>query len=202
MNSFEIITERISRVANALAGLNQDVVYVGGSAVGFYIENPSIRELRPTEDIDCVVQVYSRTQYYALEKQLRGIGFKQSLSIPAPICRWIYDSIVVDIMPSDEKILGFSNKWFAKGFSEKKPFQLPGKDAPIIYILPLVFFIATKFEAFFDRGKNDYLGSPDLEDIVTVLDGIRDINLLTNGDSQVSGFVRAYIADSSVFGCG
>lgn len=32
-------------------------------------------------------------------------------------------------------------------------------------------FLATKFEAFFDRGGGDLLGSHDLEDIVNVLDG-------------------------------
>ncbi|MHB1092396.1 hypothetical protein [Thiobacillus sp.] len=32
-------------------------------------------------------------------------------------------------------------------------------------------FMATKFEAFFDRGRGDVLGSHDLEDIVNVVDG-------------------------------
>ena len=32
-------------------------------------------------------------------------------------------------------------------------------------------FIATKLEAFFGRGNDDYWGSHDLEDIVTVIDG-------------------------------
>jgi hypothetical protein len=32
-------------------------------------------------------------------------------------------------------------------------------------------FIATKLAAFFDRGKEDYFGSHDLEDLMTVVDG-------------------------------
>jgi len=32
-----------------------------------------------------------------------------------------------------------------------------------------VYFIATKFEAFRNRGKNELMASPDIEDIVTIL---------------------------------
>ena len=33
------------------------------------------------------------------------------------------------------------------------------------------YFIAAKLEAFSDRGKGDFYGSHDMEDIITVLDG-------------------------------
>jgi hypothetical protein len=33
-----------------------------------------------------------------------------------------------------------------------------------------VYFCASKLEAFGDRGKNDYLGSRDLEDLIAVVE--------------------------------
>jgi hypothetical protein len=33
------------------------------------------------------------------------------------------------------------------------------------------YFVATKLEAFQGRGKEDYFGSPDLEDLLSVVDG-------------------------------
>jgi len=44
-----------------------------------------------------------------------------------------------------------------------------------IRLLPAPYFLATKLEAFECRGKNDYLMSRDMEDIVTVLDGRSEI---------------------------
>ena len=44
-----------------------------------------------------------------------------------------------------------------------------------VRVITAPYFIATKLEAFFDRGRGDFLGSSDLEDIITVLDGRDDI---------------------------
>jgi hypothetical protein len=44
-----------------------------------------------------------------------------------------------------------------------------------IKLISAPVFIATKLEAFRDRGQGDYLASHDLEDIVTVIDGRPDI---------------------------
>lgn len=53
----------------------------------------------------------------------------------------------LDLVPLDEKVLGFANRWYRVGFD------------------------ATKFEAFKDRGNNDVYLSHDLEDIMTVMEG-------------------------------
>jgi hypothetical protein len=31
----------------------------------------------------------------------------------APLCRWVHTKAILDIMPLDEKILGFSDRWYA-----------------------------------------------------------------------------------------
>ncbi len=57
--------------------------------------------------------------------------------------------------------------WFKEGMENTILVSLP--KGTQIRIFPLPYFIAIKFEAFFDRGKNDFYGSHDFEDIVTVL---------------------------------
>ena len=53
-----------------------------------------------------------------------------------------------------------------------------------------VYFCASKFEVFGDRGKNDYLGSRDLEDVVAVVDGRQE---LVGEIKAAQGDVRAYL---------
>jgi len=36
-------------------------------------------------------------------------------------------------------------------------------------------FLATKVEAFLGRGNNDFMGSADMEDIITIIDGRTEI---------------------------
>ncbi len=43
-----------------------------------------------------------------------------------------------------------------------------------IRIVTAPYFLATKLDAFRGRGKGDYFGSNDLEDIVAVVDGRRN----------------------------
>jgi len=38
-----------------------------------------------------------------------------------------------------------------------------------------VYFCASKLEAFHDRGRGDYLGSRDLEDVIAVVDGRQEL---------------------------
>jgi hypothetical protein len=53
-----------------------------------------------------------------------------------------------------------------------------------------VYFCASKFEVFGDRGKNDYLGSRDLEDVVAVVDGRQE---LVGEIKAAQGDVRSYL---------
>lgn len=44
-----------------------------------------------------------------------------------------------------------------------------------VRIFSLPYFLASKIEAFADRGHGDFLTSPDMEDIITVLEGSETI---------------------------
>lgn len=88
------------------------LVFVGGAVAGLLITDPAQPAIRPTEDVDLLAQVVTRTDYYALEAELREKGFEQDMRIGAPICRWTVNSVTVDVMPTLPEVLGFSNRWY------------------------------------------------------------------------------------------
>lgn len=56
--------EAIKTIARVLDDLNDQVVYVGGTVAGFYADDPGAPEVRPTKDIDIVLEIASA---FALE---------------------------------------------------------------------------------------------------------------------------------------
>jgi len=159
----------LQRVAAALQTLREDVVFLGGITTGLYLTDPAAPEPPTTVDVDCAIEVSSRSEYYRLEEALRGYGFQHDMTPGAPICRWRYQDLIVDIMPAQEDILGFSNRWYRAGLAHRLPYPLP--DGTQIHILPAPYFLATKLEAYFSRGQEDWMLSRDLEDIVAILNG-------------------------------
>ena len=89
------------------------------------------------------------------------------------ICRWFYDDVILDVMPTDEKILGFGNRWYKEAIAASAHYPLTDKLE--IRVVTAPYFLATKFEAFKTRGKMDFYASHDFEDIVSVLDGCIEI---------------------------
>ena len=76
-------------------------------------------------------------------------------------------------MPTNEKILGFGNIWYADAIKSSLIVTLQnGKN---IYTITSPYFLATKLEAFKTRGKNNYLLSHDFEDIISVIDGRKEV---------------------------
>lgn len=163
----------IEIVAEGLGTLLGDIVFVGGSTTGLYIDDPAAPEPRPTDDVDCVIEVSSRKDYSAFEKELRDRGFTHVIGPKVPICRFKYSNIIVDVMPTDPAILGFSNRWYGEAIEQAVEVRLPSKKK--IHIFSLPYFLATKLEAFHSRGNKDFRMSTDFEDIVTVLDGANDL---------------------------
>lgn len=76
---------------------------------------------------------------------------------------------MLDVMPTDEDVLGFGNRWYSVAVRTAQSVQLPSGRS-IRLIAPPVF-LATKLEAFHGRGGGDFLASHDLEDIAVVIDG-------------------------------
>ena len=69
----------------------------------------------------------------------------------------------------EKAVLGLANHWYPLAINTAVAFTLPSQK--VIKLIAAPVFIATKLEAFADRGKGDFLFSHDLGDIIAVIDG-------------------------------
>lgn len=177
----------LAQAANCLGPLVDDVVFLGGASIGLWLSDPGAAEPRVTVDVDVVV-VASAVEYYRLSERLRQRGFSED-STSNVICRWRHSSgVVLDVMPTDASVLGFSNRWYPDAFETAVLVTLP--DGQRIRAAAPVYIVATKIEAFRGRGANDYLASHDFEDIVRLLDGRPElIDEITVASSDVREFI-------------
>lgn len=179
----------LQTVANGLGNLKDEMVFVGGAVAELYADNPAASEIRPTLDVDCVIEISSRLQFAKMEENLRTQGFKNDTSEGAPICRWIYKSIKVDVMPTDSDVLGFSNRWYEEGIQIKIQKTLP--DGTEIFVFPAEYYLASKFEAHNSRGGNDLRQSHDFEDIIYILDNCSEIvNNIAASNPSVKEYLK------------
>lgn len=51
----------LQTVANGLAELRGEMVFVGGAIAELYADHPAASEIRPTIDVDCVIEISSRS---------------------------------------------------------------------------------------------------------------------------------------------
>lgn len=82
---------RIKTIANGLGELNERVVYVGGAVAQLYVSDPAATDIRPTLDIDCVVNLSSYNDYNKFCNLLQRKHFFHDTTPGAPICRWTYE---------------------------------------------------------------------------------------------------------------
>jgi hypothetical protein len=82
-----LYVRRIREVAVKLDYLLKDVVFVGGSVVALYADDPAADEVRPTDDVDIVVSISSRSEYSVFESDIRALGFQNVVDSPV-ICRY------------------------------------------------------------------------------------------------------------------
>jgi predicted nucleotidyltransferase len=163
--------EAIATVGHALAGQSQPIMFVGGTVTALYPLEGGMA-LRPTLDVDCVVDVATTADYYAFVETLRVLGFRECTDENAPLCRRVYEDIRVDIVATSATGIGPTNRWYRDAFAEAAVHSLE-RNIQVRAITPL-YFVATKLEAFRGRGAGDYQASHDLEDILTVLSGLAD----------------------------
>lgn len=160
---------KVELVAQALGDLRGRLVFVGGCAVDLLLTDTAAAPTRVTYDVDLVAQVTALAGYHELEVEFSILGFKRDMSRDAPICRWRLGNLEVDLMPTDSNVLGFANRWYPLAVQTAQLVMLPSETTIRLIAAPV--FLATKFEAFADRGRGDLLGSHDLEDIINVVDG-------------------------------
>ncbi len=153
-------------VADELREHLNDIVFVGGCTVVLLVDDAATHAARPTDDVDIVINVAALSEYYVFIEKLRAKGFSEDME-SGVTCRYKKGNIILDVMPTDKNILGFTNKWYAPALSCTETKTLP--DGTAIQVIGSVYFIATKVEAFKNRGNGDYL-SADIEDIIAIME--------------------------------
>ena len=177
---------RIKAVHNNLADLKDKVVFVGGATISLYADRQTL-EVRPTDDVDVIIELINYNERAKLEEKLRSIGFQHDMESTV-VCRFKIQGIIVDIMPTTPDSIGFSNQWYPEGFKNAIDYKIDANN--IIKILSSPYFIATKLEAFKSRGGGDGRTSQDFEDIVYVLENRQTIWEELN---STTGEIRNYL---------
>jgi len=179
------------RVVDRLAPLLDRFVFLGGAVTELFVTVPGAARPRQTKDVDIVVDVMNLGDYSEkLREQLVALGLEEDTREGAPVCRWLLDDLIVDIMPTRGEILGFSAAWYPLAYETATPITLPG--GPRIRLVTPACFLATKLAAFGDRGRRNPMASHDLEDLIAVIDGRREI---VADLAAASPDLRAYVAD-------
>jgi len=177
---------RIKIVYDALEELGPEVIFVGGATVSLYADRLG-DEIRPTDDVDILIEILNYRDYAGIEDKLRLKGFNNDVE-SGVICRYKVRGIVVDVMPTSKEILGFANKWYVEGYANSMIYRIDEEYSINIFSAP--YFLATKLEAFKDRGNNDGRWSTDFEDIVFLLNNRSTIwDEINNADGSVKEYL-------------
>lgn len=196
----------IRKIALALGELNERVVYVGGAVVSLYIDDPTAEDVRPTKDLDISLEIATIGDLEALRLSLIQKGFYQSAEDNV-VCRFRFEDIKVDVMGTHPVGWAPANRWFAPGFRHRIPYAL---NEMTIHILPLPYYVASKLEAFYDRGKKDPRTSHDFEDIVYLFNYTSDPNwqIQTSDDNlkqylidRFADIVADKVKQEAILGC-
>jgi len=176
----------VAEIAEALKHIKQEMVFVGGAVVSLYTDDPAADEIRPTQDVDMTLNIINLNHWQQVQEQLAALGFHPN-PFGHAICSYKYKNILVDIMASEDGPLGPANRWYKVGFKNLQTVKANNQE---IKILSAPCFLATKFEAFSNRGS-DYRTSHDIEDIVFVLDNrMKIVEEIAIDNIEIRKFIR------------
>jgi hypothetical protein len=182
---------QLETAAALLGSLCDEVVFLGGAAIHLWITESGAPPTRATEDVDVVCEVATRVKYYRLGDRLRERGLQEAAG-DRVMCRWrsADPPLVLDVMPADPVILGFSNPWYEEAVSSAVTVAL-GSGAEIRAAAP-ASLIATKLCAWKGRGRGDLLGSLDVHDVLTLIDGRPElIGEIESAPTNLRAYVRS-----------
>jgi hypothetical protein len=181
----------LEAAAKVLQPVLDELVFVGGCATGLLISDPGSGGVRPTLDVDTISDVASYAEYAGLSDRLRALGLREDARDGAPVCRWRSTDLVLDVMPTNPQILGFSNRWYALAAASAQRVTVAGLT---LRVITPVYFVATKLEAFRGRGRGDYAASHDLEDVIAVVDGRSElVGEVQAAEEDVRGFIASEV---------
>ena len=180
----------LEMAAEHLGSLLEEVVFLGGAAVELWISDPAAPEFRPTVDVDVVVEIVTKPDYYRFQERVLACGFVHDVE-SGVICRFEHPvtGLILDVMPTEPAILGFENRWQGEAFLHAAEFPLPNGSR--IKVVEPPYLLATKLDAFRSRGNQDFLGSRDFSDVVSLLDGREELAGEVEGAGEK---LQAYVA--------
>lgn len=156
--------------------------------------DPAAPAVRPTKDVDVVVEVATRAALDEFEQRVEARGFKRDQQ-SGVICRWVHrgSGLVLDVIPAETRLLGFENEWLKKSVPHAIPRTLPSGAG--LRAIPPPYLLATKLEAFRRRGRGDFLASADFADVIAVVDGREEVvSEVASAPSEVRSFLARELA--------
>jgi hypothetical protein len=158
----------------ALGDLRERVVFLGGATIALWMSDPAARPPRVTYDVDVVAEVVTLAAYAAFQAELRAHGFSEDVE-SGVICRWRHpdDDLILDAIPLEARLAGFGGRWLRPAATAAVSRLLPSGTS--IRVVPPAYLLATKLEAFADRGHDDCLASRDFEDIILLTDSREEL---------------------------
>lgn len=160
--------DRVATVAVELGDLANRVVFIGGAIAPLLQTDPPFPRARPTSDVDGVVATGTYAESQRLQAELVQKGFRRNPGDPKHVHRWIAPTgIPFDLVPTGEHLGGSGNPWDAIAIATAVEVTLEG-DVTIRHASAPAF-LAEKWAAHYDRGRDDPLASHDLEDILALL---------------------------------
>jgi predicted nucleotidyltransferase len=157
-----------------------------------YIDDPAADDVRPTQDIDLTFEILNANQLEELREDLNQRGFKQHPEDDV-MCGFRLKDKKVDVMSTKEVGWAPANPWFEAGFANSFDQSL---EDMTIRLMPLPYFLATKFEAFKSRGRRDPRMSKDFEDIVYLLNYTSDFPAsIQSADEEVKIYLIACLKE-------
>jgi len=187
--------EMIQQVADALGpALCKQMAFVGGCTTGLMLTDDFTKEqVRHTDDVDLIIHVVNYPSYLTLKQELSERGFKEVLEHNDPICAMRLGELRVDFMPDNEDILSFGNCWYQMAWETADDYLITEETS--IRLVKPVYFVATKLQAYLGRGNNDPLASRDIEDLLNIFDGRREItNEILDASPELLEFIAKQIS--------
>ncbi|MCB9737927.1 MAG: hypothetical protein H6747_01590 [Deltaproteobacteria bacterium] len=96
----------LAQIAATLRQAGLDVVFIGGIVIPLYLGPEGRARARATEDIDLVVAAHTFAAWTRTEVTLRRLGFTNDVRDDAPICRFLFEGLTLDVIPVAPQFLG------------------------------------------------------------------------------------------------
>lgn len=177
----------ILRLLDVLPEWAEEVLFIGGATLGFFVERIFHDAIRVTKDIDVVVEIATLKEHRILQERLRKLGFVEQFDHTT---RWKRGDLTVDVLPLKLPEYLSPKPFLTEVFARGNRVELP--DGRKIRVPTLVEFLALKLQAHEERSNGDWLAK-DSEDVVTVVDAAPEPFVIPAG---VSVAMRTFLLEA------